>query len=130
MNDMRLIGPSIDLWQGFFGTVVNYITHIIQQEYQYGAQLKEEFAETSKELLQTFIDFNVPTENNILWHYVSLVLHYVVSKKMMALFNMSALDLQENGLALEYDFNVQLRNAGDLYKEVNESRFTNFVVRA
>jgi hypothetical protein len=43
---------------------------------------------------------------------------------------MSALDLQENGLALEYDFNVQLRNAGDLYKEVNESRFTNFVVRA
>lgn len=129
-NDMRLIGPSIDLWQGFFGTVVNYITHIIQQEYQYGAQLKEEFAETSKELLQTFIDFNVPTENNILWHYVSLVLHYVVSKKMMALFNMSALDLQENGLALEYDFNVQLRNAGDLYKEVNESRFTNFVVRA
>lgn len=75
-NNMPLIGPDIIHWRQFFSDLVDQYTQAITSD-------DPEFVLSTiiSHIGHTFIEYNVPLVNNLMWTYAQLVAHYIASKK-------------------------------------------------
>lgn len=74
-NNIPVIGPWIGYWKAFFNELLEVYTEAIEDE-------TGRFAESMiSHLGTTFIAYDVPIENNLLWVYARLLADYTASKK-------------------------------------------------
>jgi hypothetical protein len=75
-SDVPLIGPEIRLWKAFFSDLVaQYIEAITTDEPEFI------LSTIISHLGHTFLEYNVPLENNLMWVYAQLVAHYIAAKR-------------------------------------------------
>lgn len=75
-SDVPLIGPAIQHWQGFFSDLVSQYTEAITTD-------EPEFVLSTliSHLGHTFLEYEVPLDNNLMWLYAQLVAHYIAAKR-------------------------------------------------
>lgn len=74
-NHMPLIGPHINHWKPFFADLVSLYTEAItSDDPQYVVET------LIPNLGHSFIVYEVPVENNLMWVYAQLVAHYIAAK--------------------------------------------------
>lgn len=75
-NYLPLIGPEVSKWQPFFRDLVGQFSEAIETdepEYVIGTLISH--------LGHTFIEYEVPIQDNLMWYYVQLVARYIAAKR-------------------------------------------------
>lgn len=102
-----IIGPAIEHWKGFFSDLVAQYTEAITTD-------DPEFVLSTliSHLGHTFIEYDVPIKDNLLWLYAQLVAHYIASKRGVTLS--AAVDLKDS--------------SGEVTRAIEHSSFRKFEV--
>lgn len=77
-NSTPLIGPMIKDWKPFFADMVEIYADGITAEEEDKERVLDSMVAN---LGHTFLAFNVPFEDNLMWTYAQLVAHYVANKR-------------------------------------------------
>ena len=77
-NDKPLIGPGELYWKQFFGELVKFYTHIIENKEKYQFLGGEELV---SKLWDIFRYYEVPIHENLLFDYADIVLAYICNKE-------------------------------------------------